>query len=73
MQFVGDDPSFANSFFFVDFVSDETDYFNVGQYSERSFAYTEMKPQQRSSWREYPNYYKFFSMHFKVSPDINYI
>jgi hypothetical protein len=35
--------------------------------------YIEMEHNERSSWREYPEKYKIFSMNFQLSSDINYI
>jgi hypothetical protein len=54
----------------VDGVEDEASVMNVGQQEEHSFMHLTMGHNQVSAWTDYPDHYKFYSVHFHLNDDI---
>ena len=69
-QFSSKMPSFAYVPVSIDEVEDEDAIMNVGQQKEYSFLRLFMESNQQSSWTNYPENYKFFSVHFHLNDNI---
>ena len=54
----------------INTVEDETSYMNVGQQQNFEYMSMEMGNLEYSSWTQYPDYYKFFSVHVQLDHDV---
>ena len=54
----------------VDTIEDETSVANLGQQNEYSYMNFKMEQNELTSWKNYPDYYKFYSVHFSLNLDI---
>ena len=69
-QFSMSKPAFSRNMVRVNELDDETSYINYGQEVSRQFINFNMKPNEISSEINYPEKYKFFSVHFSLDQDI---
>ena len=54
----------------VDTIEDETSYFNLGQQDEHAYMNFKMEQNEITSWKNYPDQYKFYSVHFSLNLDV---